>query len=185
MPLVAPITISQGAALIQERLLEWVQPRGGTVQVMANERHLWEMLADLSQYVASQAPRVAILWSDDTLLRQDEPDCRRVVRVWKVIVVKGRGFYKDPMSGGVLEPFTDSLEAVRDLLRTMLNISDLEEVPSVIYRSTRPLPSILKTPEANAFADASVVEIACHNDIPTVVLQEPGSEQSGGAELPP
>jgi hypothetical protein len=184
MPLAIPITISDGAALIQARLAEWATARGGTVAIMANQRHLWEMLADLGQYVATQAPRIAVMWSSDTLLRPSEPDCHRVERVWQVVVVKGRGFYKDGMSGGPAEPFTDSLEAVRDLVRTMLTISDLEELPSVVYRSSRPLPSILKTQEANAFADAMVLEFACHNDIPAVVAVAPGTEELGGEELP-
>ena len=185
MPLATPIKVSDGATMIAARLREWAEPRGGTVEVMANKSHLWQMLADLSAYAANKSPRIAVLWDRDTLLFPDRPDCHRVERVWHVVVVMGRGFYKDPMGGGPMEPFSDSVEAVRDLVRTMLAVSDLEELPSVIYRSTTPLPNILKTPEANAFADAMQLEFICHNDIPAIIVEAPGTEELSGEELPP
>lgn len=180
-------TISQCANQIRLRLHEWAQPRGGRVEVMANQRHLWEALADLPS-AAEMSPRVLVLYAGESLLLPDQPDCRRVRRNWQVVVVRGRGFKSvaehDPMSGGVYEPFTDSVETVRDLVRTMLNISDLEELPSVIYVGVRPLPSVLPTKEAGAFMDAMVVEFATHNDIPAVVLEAPGTDGVDAGTLP-
>jgi hypothetical protein len=181
----APVTISQQASALKEKLTEWAQPKGGRVAVMANQRHLWEELTDLPQAVAAQSPRIMVLCAGADLLMPGEPDCRREDRRWQIVLVKGRGFYKDPMSGGPAEPFTDSVEAVRDLVRCMIGISDLEEVPSVRYQGWKPLPSILPTREANAFADAVVLEFITSNDIPQIVLEAPGTEQLDGSELQP
>lgn len=181
--LASPITISQQASSLKDKLTEWAQPRGGRVAVMANQRHLWEELADLSQAAANQSPRIMVLCAGADLLMPGEPDCRREDRRWQIVLVKGRGFYKDPMSGNVAEPFTDSIEAIRDLIRSMLGISDTEEVPSVRYQGWKPLPSILPTREANAFADAVVLEFITSNDIPQIVLDAPGTEQLDGNEL--
>lgn len=171
--LAQPVTISQQSAALKLKLEEWAQPRGGRVAVMANQRHLWEELTDLPQAVASQAPRIMVLCAGADLLLPGEPDCHRETRRWQIVLVKGRGFYKDPMSGNVAEPFTDSIEAIRDLIRTMIGISDEEEVPSVRYQGWKPLPSILPTREANAFADAVVLEFVTGNDIPQIILESP------------
>lgn len=177
------VTISQQSAALKEKLTEWAQPRGGRVTVMANQRHLWEEMTDLSQAAANQSPRIMVLCAGADLLLPGEPDCHRETRRWQIVLVKGRGFYKDPMGGNVAEPFTDSIESIRDAIRAMIGISDLEEVPSVQYNGWKPLPSILPTREANAFADAVVIEFVTYNDIPQIVLQEPGTEGLDGSEL--
>ena len=177
MPLATPITISQQSTAIKARLDEWAGPRGGRVQIMANQRHLWEQLADLPNAL-NMEPRLMVLYAGESLLLPDQPDCHRVDRSWQVVVVRGRGFndLKDPMSGGGFEPFTDSLETVRDLIRTMTGISDWEFVPSVLYKGMKPLPSVLKTQEANAFMDATVIEFNTANDIAAVVEEDPSAD---------
>lgn len=186
MPLPVPLTVSQQSAILKARLEEWAGPRGGKVTVMANQRHLWEALAELPD-PSQVAPRVMVLFAGESLMLPDQPDCHRVERSWQVVVVRGRGFkdLRDPMAGGVYEPFTDSLEAVRDLIRTTLSISDFEAVPNVLYKGMKPLPGILKTQEANAFMDGMVVEFSTLNDIGQVVETAPGTEQLAGVELPP
>jgi len=181
--LAQPVTISQQASALKLTLEGWAHPKGGRVAVMANQRHLWEELTDLSQAVASQSPRIMVLCAGADMRLPGEPDCHREDRRWQIVLVKGRGFYKDPMSGFTAEPFTDSIEAIRDLIRTMIGISDEEEVPSVRYQGWKPLPSILPTREANAFADAVVLEFMTANDIPQVILQAPGTEGLEGSEL--
>lgn len=183
--LAQPVTISQQSVAIKTTLEGWATPRGGRVAVMANQRHLWEELIDLPQAAANQSPRIMVLCAGEDLRLPGEPDCHRVDRRWQVVLVKGRGFYKDPLSGNVAEPFTDSIEAIRDLVRTMIGISDEEEVPSVRYQGWKPLPSILPTREANAFADAVVLEFMTGNDIPQVVLVAPGTDGTDGSELLP
>lgn len=179
------LKISEQAKAIAETLGEWAVPRKGRVAVMANQRHLWEELSDpVSAADANIAPRVLVLYAGETLRLPDESDCRRVDRQWQVVVVRGHGF-KDPMSGGAVEPFTDSLESVRDIVRCMLGISDEEEVPSVRYKSMRPLPNIMKTDAANAFMDAMMLEFSTANDLAQVVLEAPGTEDTDGAALPP
>lgn len=179
MALNALISISQQTAAIAEVLRLWAQPKGGVVAVMANQSHLWENL-----YIVSDAPRVLVMFSSATLRFPEEPDCRREDRVFQVIVVRGHGF-KDPLSGGSREPFTDSLEQVRDKVRAMLNISDEEEFPSLRYRSIRPLPNVMPTKEANAFADAMLLEFSTANDLPKLLEELPGTEGTEGDELPP
>jgi len=177
-----PVTISQSAKLISDSLSAWAVPRGGRVSVMANQRHLWEELVDLPS-AASLSPRIMVLYAGETLMLQDQPDCHRVIRNWQVVIVRGHGF-KDPQSGGGYEPFTDSLETIRDMIRCMLSVSDYEYVPSVQYKGMKPLPSILPTKEANAFADGTVIEFATYNDIPMIVLEAPGTEDETPGGLP-
>lgn len=186
MPLATPVTIADISATLKTRLEEWAGPRGGQVAVMANQRHLWEALTSLPDPL-QLAPRLMILYAGETLMLPDQPDCHRVDRSWQVVVVRGRGFadLRDPMSGGVKEPFTTSLEAVRDLIRTTDNISDFEAYPSVLYKGMKPLPGVLKSPEANAFMDGMIVEFNTVNDILAVTDIAPGTETLTGGELPP
>ena len=178
MPLATPITIADEQNLIAAQLRLWAQPKGGSVEIMANQAHLWEKL-----FVITDAPRILVMYAGEALLFPERPDCHRVRRDWQVIVVRGHGF-TDPMNAGP-EPFATSLESVRDQLRVLLNISDLEELPSVIYKGIRPLPNIMTTPTANAFADAMMIEFSTMNDVPQIVLDAPGTEQLSGDELPP
>ena len=154
MPLATPVTIADISGTLKTRLEEWAGPRGGQVTVMANQRHLWEALTAIPD-PSQLSPRIMVLYEGENLMRQDEPDCHRVVRDWQVIVVRGRGFKQvaegDGLAGGGYEDFADSVETVRDLIRTMSGISDFEAVPSVLYKGVVPVSSLLKSPEANAF----------------------------------
>jgi hypothetical protein len=178
----SPATISQAATLIADRLSQWAVPAGGKVEIMANQRHLWEALADLPT-AAAGSPRVMVLYNGESLLAPDEPDCHRVRRDWMVIVVRGYGFKevseRTAPGGGAYEPFTDSVERVRELIRTMTGISDLEETPNVIHTGIKPLPSALPTREASAFMDAMAVEFSTYNDIPAVTLEAYAAGETG------
>lgn len=171
-----PIKISAQQKAIKDVLEGFASPKGGQVDVMNNQRHLWENLASLPIAAANQAPRLMILCAGATLRLPEEPDCHREDRAWQIVLVKGRGFYKDGMSGGPIEPFADSIENVRDVMRAMIGISDDEELPSVRYQGWSPLSSILPTREANAFADAVVINFKTSNDIPPITLQAPGTD---------
>lgn len=183
MPLSQPVTTSEQATAIRDKIKEWADPRGGRCSIMQNQRHLWEELVDLPS-AANLSPRVMVLCAGESLMLPDQPDCHRVDRMWQVIVIRGHGF-KDPMSGGVFQPFYDSVETIRDIVRTMIGISDYEGVPSVQYKGTKPLPSVLPTKEAGAFMDGVVIEFNTLNDIPMVVEDAPGTEDTDGSELPP
>ena len=64
---------------------------------------------------------------------------------------------------------------VRDLLRCILNLSDEEQVPSLDYRRTFPLPSVMPQNMANVFNDATVIEFSTANDIPAVLDYDPAA----------
>lgn len=162
------LTVSDQQARLKGTLERYAQPRAGRVAVMANQRHLWEELADPMQ-VGSVAPRIMILWAGEDMLNQSEPDCRRVERRWQVVVVRGHGF-KDPLDGGRNLPFCDTVEEIRETVRNMADISDYEYTPSVRYIGTKPLPNVMPGKEASAFLDAVVVEFATMNNLPAIPL---------------
>lgn len=162
------LTISDQQVRLASVLERYAKPRGGRVAVMANQRHLWEELADPMQ-VGLVAPRVMILWAGEDQINPNEPDCRRVERRWQVVVVRGHGF-KSPLDGGRALPFCDTIEEIRETVRHMDNISDYEYTPSVRYIGTKPLPNVMPGKEASAFLDAMVVEFATANDLPAIPL---------------
>lgn len=178
MPLPALLSAWEEAELIAAALREFAQPASGSVEIMANQSHMWEKL-----FVVTDSPRILVLYAGERLLQPNMPDCRRVERDWEIIVIRGRGFL-NPVGGG-FQPFPTTLECVRDTIRVLDNISDLEEVPSVIYKGIRPLPNIGSDQLTNAFMDAMMIEFSTHNDIPGIVQNMPGTEDLTGGELPP
>lgn len=173
MSLAVQITIANAANLLKQHLDLWANPRGGTVKVMANLRHLWEEVFVVAE---TSAPRILICYTGEiprggvtsnTLYRVD--------RQWMVVVVRGHGF-KNLMAEpeGESEIFYDSVETIRDLIRVLLNISDEEEVPNIVYKGIKPLPSLGPTPTANVFLDAFSIEFTTANDIPAVTATAPG-----------
>lgn len=174
--LAQPVKISQQEVALKTRIEEWAQPKGGVVRVMANQRHLWEELTTLPTDEA--APRVLILFAGEVVRGGVERfSINRVDRTWQIIVVRGRGFVevigKDSLSGGTLQPFHDSVEELRQVVRQMLNLS--EEFP-IEYSGVKPLPSIMSTPQAGAFLDAELLEFTTANDIPAILKQKPGTD---------
>lgn len=175
MPLANRIKISEQAALIAKRLTDWANPKGGRVAVAANQAHLWEMTRDLQ---SDGEPLLVVICAGATLRFPELPDSQREDRNWQVVMIKGRGFYTNPMqiappgAGAPLDAFTDSIEAIRDLVRTMLSISDEEEVPSVRYTGWTPLLSVMGGTMADVFADGVVINFRTANDIPEVYLTE-------------
>ena len=156
MSLPKPITIAAEAARIKEQLEHYATPKGGTVKVMANTRHLWEEI-----FQQDDAPRILIIYTGETARGEyaggERTNLRRVDRSWQVIIMRGHGFSNTLPGGEVAgkEDFYDSVETVRDGIRVMDNIS--EEWP-VNYKSIRPLPNAAPGQVANIFMDAFVVE---------------------------
>lgn len=168
MPLAALLKISEQAVIMRDQLNEWANPKGGRCVIMATQRHIWEELADLTTAANNEGPRLMLICSGADLRLLGEPDCRREDRHWQLVIVRGRGFYKDPLSGHAVEPFTDSIEALRDLLRCITSVSDEEETPSLKYRGWKSLSSILPGKEASAFADGAVIDFDTANDLPLI-----------------
>jgi hypothetical protein len=166
MSLPKPITIANEADLIKAQLETYAKPRGGTVKVLANMRHLWEEI-----FLLTDAPRILICYTGETARGEYAGGTRtalhRVDRSWQVVVMRGHGF-NNLLPGGEVagkEDFYDSVETVRDGCRVLQTIS--EEFP-VNYKSIRPLPSAAPTAVANVFMDAFVIEFDTANDIPII-----------------
>ena len=163
MPLPSQLKISEQLAAMRQVLREWAEPRGGFCEIMQSQAKLWEHLL-----TAETEPRLLLICTGATLRLPNEPDCRREDRTFDVVIVRGSEGFKDTTGGGKYQPFTDSTEEIRDLLRRMVGISDEEELPSVRYRGWKPLPSIMPTPAANVFMNAVVLTVSTANDIPEV-----------------
>ncbi len=146
---------------------EWQFNYGARVAKMENLRHLWEELSDMQK---PDDARYLVLWDSEEPRGDWEVRDRthRVDRKFSVVVVRGKG-YRTPE--GTVVPFSKVCTNVRDRVRTMLDIS--EEFP-VVYGGMRPLPNIFPGREANTFADAKIIEFSTANDIPAVVLEQPG-----------
>lgn len=164
MPLAQPISISQQLKVLSDVFTVWAEKRGGRCSVMENQSHLWESLSLVTDY-----PQAMVMFVKETPV---EPvDAGRVQRRFAVILVRGRGL-TDPAGGGLKEPFTASVSSARDLGRSIVGISDSEVWPQVEYAGTEPLPNILPTKEANAFADAVMVSYNTVNDLPAVSVSQ-------------
>jgi hypothetical protein len=161
MSLNRPPSIKEQAGIIQQVMAEYTDPRGGYAKVLANQRHLWEELVDPN----IEKPRVLIIYNGESSRGgfNQANTLHRVDRQWMVVVVQSHGF-KNMMTEGV-EPFYDSLETIRELLRGILNIS--EEFP-IDYKSIKPLPGVAQTNTANVFLDAFSIEFSTANDIPAL-----------------
>jgi hypothetical protein len=169
MALSAPLKVSDQALIIQQVLQSWAEPKGGVAVVASNLRDFWKQAA-----TSSQKPRILICYNGDNS-RGDfahANDWHRVDRQWIVAVTRGRGFTAnrgDTLSTtvGNMEPFYDSVEAVRDQIRTILNIS--EELPTVDYKSTKAMQL------GDLVVDGYTIEFSCANDIPMILTQPDNS----------
>ena len=170
MSLSAPISITNQAQQIGAVLASWAEPLGGTVKVMANMRHLWEEI-----YLLTETPRVLVCFTGETARGSfnEANTLHRVDRSWIVVVLRGHGFRNAMSEPGPTikeeQPFYDCVESVRDLLRTIVVIS--EEFP-IDYKTTRPLPGSGPSQQANVFLDAYAIEFSTANDIPAISMEQ-------------
>lgn len=161
MALPQPITISDEATLIQDKLQEWVSQYGGVASVVSNLRDFWNQSA-----INSQTPRILICYMGETArgsFSQISP-WHRVDREWLIAVTKGRGYYPNRGAGltdstSTETPLYDVVETVRDIVRSMQTIS--EETPSPDYRGITPMQL------GNLVVDGFQIKITTANDIPS------------------
>lgn len=167
-------TIRECAKAIEAQMNIFAKPRGGTVEIMENEAHLWEKIYNGG--LISEQPRIFILCVGERARGEyaggDRTNLHRVDRRWQVIVGRGHGFknmsadFKGQMgTPGYYESFDDSIETVRDGIRIMSNIT-VEDV--VDYKGWRPLSNIGPSPSANVFLDFRTVEFETAADIPRI-----------------
>ncbi len=161
MSLPAPVSISNQANQIQTVLETWAQPKGGTAVVASNTTDAW-----VQSYQSSQKPLILISY----LGEQSRGDFsvanrnHRVDRAWSVLVKRGRGFNANRGDSLIetkfnAEPFYDSVETVRELLRCMIGIS--EEIP-IDYRAIR------AKSQGSDIIDAYEISFSTANDIPAI-----------------
>lgn len=173
------MTITEAANALEGQLQAYAEPRGGYAKVMANLRHLWEEL-----YVIKEEPRILICYNGELPRSSGIEGFRlnRVDRQWMVVVVRGRGFKSINKVDGRAETFYDDLENIREECRKVTSITEADEWP-VDYKGIRPLPNVVQSQQANAFADAFMIEFATGNDIPAIVDTAPATEGLSGEEL--
>lgn len=132
------MSIAYQATALKDLLEAWAQPKGGVAKVASNLKDMW---AQASQ--SSQKPIVLVCYTGENVRGPFATGavCHRVDRQWTVAVVRGRGFA--PVRGSTLtesignvEPFYDSVEAVRELIR---NARELTAEPPIDYKSVRPM----------------------------------------------
>lgn len=161
MSLPAPVSISNQASQIVARLSQWAEPLGGIAIVASNLKDNWKQ-----SYQSSQKPLILVAYMGEDS-RGDFPVMNRnhrVDRKWSVIIKRGRGFLVnrgDSLNVGnqQVEPFYDSVEKIRELLRTMIGIS--EEIP-IDYRSIRPVS------QNSEIIDSFEILLTTANDIPAI-----------------
>jgi hypothetical protein len=154
-----PIRISDQATILQSVLADWATQKGGSATVVSNLRDLWEQST-----LQSQVPRILICFNGcrsrgafsvaNALHRED--------RDWIVAVTRGRGFNAvrgDSLNKPVqnAEPFYDSVETVRDIIRGIQNLS--AEAPTVDYKGISPMQM------GNLVVDGYQISFSTANDI--------------------
>jgi hypothetical protein len=171
------------AQTIKTQLQSFAAPRGGIVQIVENESHLWEEM--YNGKLPTTQPKVFILWTGETARGEyaggDKTSLHRVDRHWMVVIMRGHGFRKllaegigpEPAPGapappaGSTESFYNAVETLRDGIRVLQGIS--EEFP-VDYLGITALPNIGPNPEANVFMDCRVIRFDTAADIPALTL---------------
>ena len=169
-------TVKEDLKAIEAQLLTYAKPRGGTVKVMANMRHLWEEI--YNNGVLDENPRILIAWEGETARGEyaggQKTKLHRVDRNWIVVVMRGHGFKNlmteskgQPGTPGYYEDFADSVETIRDGCRVMSNLT-CEDL--VDYKGCAPMPNVGPTNNANIFLDAMAIKFSSAADIPEILV---------------
>lgn len=151
--------------MIQQVLNAWATPLGGVASVCSNLRDMWNQAS-----MDSTRPRLLIVWNgaDSRGGFGVRNANHREDREWIVAVTRGRGFYSNrgdslSQTKGNETPFYDVVETVRDLCRSILNIS--EELPTIDYKTIRPMQL------GNLVVDGYMIAFGTANDIPMILTQ--------------
>lgn len=153
--------ISDQASAIRDWLTQWATAGGGVAVVASNYSDLWTQASQ-----SSTKPIIIICYMGEQSRGGFDiaNALSRVDRQWAVLIKRGRGF-TSPRGNTLtettsVEPFYDSVETVRDLLRRMLGIS--MELPTIDYKGIRPVS------QGDQIMDAYLIEFSTANDIPQI-----------------
>ena len=166
MPLTTPPSISEQADQIRTLLDEYAKTAGGTAEVVSNVQMLWNQAS-----MDTVKPRILIVYNGEIARGEFAVASfnHRVDRQWIVAVTRGRGWsanrgdslYK---STGNSDPFYDVIEEVREIIRSMIGIS--EEFP-LDFKRISPMSS------ANKALDSYALEFSTANDLPQILFTNP------------
>lgn len=173
MSLPRMVSISEQANMIGSWLAENSMGSGAVVEILANQRHLWEAIFSMS---VDGAPRILICFDGETSRGSfnERNLLYRVDRAWVVVVMRGHGF-----DHGMNQPtpelstaFYDDCESVRDLIRRIISISE----EPLDYVSMKPLPGVAQPNIANVFLDGYVISFTTANDLGAITTVAAGQE---------
>lgn len=172
------ISIAQQANQIGVWLTEQTQGSEAVVDIVANQRHLWEAVFSMA---TNTKPRILICFNGETArggFNERNTLCR-VDREWVVAVMRGHGFKhamnKDEPKENLATSFYDDCEAIRQLLRRMTSIS----AEPLDYSTMKPLPGIAQPGTANVFLDGYLITFTAASDIPALTNLAPGQDSEG------
>jgi hypothetical protein len=166
-----PQTIAQQANAIGAWISDQTSGSGATVELMANQRHLWEVIYSTA---TDGAPKILVVFDGETSRGSfnERNLLHRVDRSWVIVVMRGHGF-----DHGMAQPnkesrtaFYDDCESVRDLVRRMIDISE----EPMDYVSMKPLPGVAQPNLANTFLDGYVISFTTANDLKAITDLAPG-----------
>ena len=174
MSLPAMISISAQANQIGQWLTEQTQGSGASVELLANQRHLWELIYSMA---VDGNPKILVCFDGETSRGSfnERNLLYRVDRAWVVVVMRGHGFDHSGMNEPkvpLATAFYDDCEGVRDLLRRMTSVSE----EPLDYVSMKPLPGVAQPGMANVFLDGYVISFTTANDLPAVTNLAPGED---------
>lgn len=182
MPLDAPITISQQAKNLQAVLNTWAVQHGGVAETASDLKNFWEQAGN-----NNDIPRILIVYNGENARGEfrTRSALDRVDRKWQVGVFRGRGFSAQrgrSLTNTVVNamPFYDVVEQIRDLIRSILDISEEFPVEFMGINPMSPNPPTL-------IMDAYVIEFVTANDIPNIsygVSYEPDPDPGITPEVP-
>jgi len=169
MSLANPPNILTQSAHIGQALEAWASPRGGLVMILPSMGKLWE-----KAYEATEKPLLLVCFEREVARETlRTPALHRVDRQWVVVVIRGKNGFKDVLAEARdnQPEFYKDVEAVRDVLRVILTIS--EEFP-ILYKSLEAIRVQARPDVSAVFLDGYAIRFSTANDIPAIILEAPG-----------
>jgi hypothetical protein len=146
------------------RLEEWATPLGGVASAVSNLRELWNQAS-----LSTQKPRVMVCYMGERIRGPfaDAAIAGMVDRTWNVAITRGRGFSSSrgeslTKTVGNMDPFPDSVEAVRDIIR---NVEGISQEQPIDFKGIKPIQL------GNLVIDGYLIEFTTANILPTLTTK--------------